>query len=86
MCMPMPPPAKVERKKLQQRILNGEFTIGEEVVEQESTQMSITPDSDIVQTTTTFSARKVPLLKIRKKSILAKHEKLGLLRATEDLP
>ena len=82
-CMPMPPPAKVERKKLQQRILNGEFTIREEVVEQESTQMSITPDSDIVQTTTTFLARKAPLLKIRK-SILTKHEKLGLLRATED--
>ena len=83
LSMPMPPPAKIERQRLQDRIEKGEFMLGEEVVEQENVQFKVTSDSDIVATQTKFSARKIPLLEIRKK-ILAKHEKMGLVRINEN--
>ena len=79
--MPMPPPASKERKKLQERIESGEFTLGKTVVKQEHTTYKVTPDSNLIATTTKYFARKIK--DIREK-LLSKHEALGVLRANDD--
>ena len=84
LSMPMPPPANKERKKLQERIENGEFTLGNRVVEQEYTTYKVTPDSNLIATTTKYFARKISIKDIREK-LLSKHEALGVIRANDDL-
>jgi len=81
--VPMPLPASKEKEKLKQRIDQGEFMLGQEVVEREYTQFSVTPESELVTKNRTVTARKIPLRDIREKC-LRKHETLGLLRVKEN--
>lgn len=74
----MPPPATTERQKLNERIESRQFTLGEEVAEQEHTQFRVTPQAELIATKTNISARKIPLADIQK-SLLSKHAKLYVL-------
>ena len=66
-----------------ERIEEGEFTLGKEVVEKEYTQFSVTPQSTLIATKSRITARKIPLTEIRRK-LLHRHETLGLVRANND--
>ena len=67
LTVPMPPPATTERKKLTEREESGEFTLGDEVVEQEYTHFYVTPQAEIAATQSKISARRITLVDIRKK-------------------
>ena len=56
MSVPMLPPASKEKQKLKQRIDRGEFMLGQEVVEREYTQFSVTPKSELVTKNRTVTA------------------------------
>lgn len=80
----MYPPVRQERQKVLQRIKEGEIVIGEEVVQ--SSYTSYTVDSqtyNIQEKSVNISARKIPLLRIRKK-LLEKHETLGIIWESSD--
>ena len=67
LTVPMPPPATTERKKLTEREESGEFTLGDEVVEQEYTHFRVTPQAEIAASQSKISARRITLVDIRKK-------------------
>lgn len=46
MSIPMPPPASKEKEKLKQWIGQGEFMLGQEVVEREYTHFSVAGDQE----------------------------------------
>ena len=64
----MMPPSKKEREKLQQ-IIQGQFTLGDQVVPTTSTQYKVTDGLKIAPKSTT---------------VLKKHEILGLIRNMND--
>ena len=65
---PMYPPVTHDRQKVLQRIKEGEIVIGEEVVESSYRNYSVDSKTNQVrENTINISARKIPLVQIRKK-------------------
>lgn len=84
MSFPTYPPVRQERQKVLQQIWEGEIVVGEEVVQISYTSYTVDSQThNIQENTVNISARKIPLLHIRKK-FLGKHGNLGIVRESSD--
>ncbi len=80
----MQKPVQYHKKQLSAKVESGEILTGREVVETTCSRYKVNKDDhSITETTTTFCARKIELLDIRKK-MLSKHEKMGIIRNCSD--
>lgn len=68
---------------LQSKIESGEYVLGEMIVPQSYKKVSLTKNGIIKTETLTVSGRKIPLSEIRER-LLMEHEKMGLIRASDD--
>ena len=83
-CFPMYRPSTHIKGKLQEEIEDGDVPIGEEVVKTVQERFTIASESQSVTVSRCeVSARKIPLLEIRKK-LLQQHEQLGIMRDDSD--
>ena len=82
--VPMYPPVKQERRKLMERMKNGEIEIGEEVVPSSYHSYSVDPIThNLHMNTVSVTARKIPLIEIRQR-LLKRHEDLGIMQNNSD--
>lgn len=82
---PMYKPVSFEKHKIQDKISRGEVTLGDEVVVSTYKRYKINPeDNTIMEENDKVSARRIPMLQIRKK-LLQKHEELGVIRNQPDV-
>ncbi len=81
---PTYPTVKREKKKVQDRIQAGEISIGKEVVPYTVTRFKVDAENHhIVRQEQQISARKIPLVEIRRR-LLERHEDLGIIRGLTD--
>ena len=83
LSVPVPATNKKVKGKLEVRIRNNEYLLGELVVPRKYKKVVLGTDGTLKEECFTVSGRKIPLVDIRRR-IMEKHEKLAIVRKTID--
>lgn len=82
--VPLPRSNAALRAEIKEKINNGTYLLGEQIVPKEFTKFVLKADGSIVRVEFSLSGRKIPLLEVRER-LMKEHESQGIVRDHGDL-